>query len=309
MDEELDADFVIEQLERVCTKTKRLRNDIAIVCPFHPDSSPSCSVHTSGHRKKVGTFHCWSCGAKGGWEKLAAQLGLDSGKNYHPDNPFGTKARALAKRLKEEELVRQEMYVNNLPRGSTPWEHGSFRELPESFLVKVEARHWYDDLNACDRIVFPVKNRIGSVVGSAARRLDGEKFKPWMNSSGPWARGALFPLHIVPKSIDRIVLVEGPYDALRLNFRGIPTLAIIGSQNWQPQKAAILRAIGVQTVILCMDGDGAGRTAEAAIYADLKGKFERKKFTLPLNEDPPVDPGNMSQDRIDLLKEYVYADL
>ena len=301
--EELDRDFIIDELEKVCPDVRILRNDIMIVCPFHADNNPSCSVHLSGHKMPVGTYHCWSCGAKGPWNRLADKLGIDSGKYYSPVNPFRTKLRAMQRREKEEEALKQQAYRGNLPPGSMPWEHGSFRELPEDFLISIGAMRYYDDRSGCHRIVFPVKNRVGAVIGSTARRLDKNKKFPWLNSEGPWAKKTLYPLELLPKNAETAVLVEGPYDALRMNYYGIPTLAILGTQNWCPFKITVLTACGIKNIVICMDGDNAGRSAEKNILIDTKGILKRKRFRLPF-ENPPVDPGNMSIERIELLKEF-----
>lgn len=300
---ELDRDFVIDQLERAVSKTKILRNDIMIVCPFHPDNNPSCSVHISGHKRPVGTYHCWSCGAKGPWGRLAEKLGLDSGEYFHSENPFGAKARALERREEEDRELRRGMFANHLPLGCSPWEHGGFRELPEPFLVKVGALRYYDDTSDCYRIVFPVKNRIGVIIGSAARSLE-KSGKPWLNAPGPWASKALYPIELLPKNAETVVLVEGPYDALRLNYYGIPALSILGTQNWTSRKISILDACGIKSIVICMDGDPPGRTAEGQIFAHTEGKLKRKRFRLPF-ENPPVDPGNMSMERIEALMEFL----
>lgn len=299
---EIDRDFVIDQLERAVSKTKILKNDIAILCPFHPDSNPSCNVHLSGHKRPVGTFHCWSCGAKGPWSRLAEKLGLESGDTYHPDDPFGAKYRASKRRSKEEEELRRSLFRGHLPAGCQPWEHGPFRDLPEEYLIEIGAMRVYDDRSECYRIVFPIKNKIGVVVGSTARRLDQGSKVPWLNSPGPWARKTFYPIDKLPKLFDTVVLVEGPYDALRLNYLGIPALSILGTQNWSSEKISILESRAVRRIIIAMDGDPPGRKAEAQIFNDTEGKFKRKRFRLPF-ENPPVDPGNMSMKRVEVLRE------
>ena len=301
---EIDRDFVIDQLERAVSKTKIKTNDIEILCPFHPDSSPSCSVHISGHKRPIGTFHCWSCGAKGPWSRLADRLGLESGETYHPEDPFGSKWRASQRRARGEEEIQRSLFRGHLPAGSKPWEHGPFRELPEKFLTKIGAMRVYDDRSDCYRIVFPIKNKIGTAIGSAARRLDKEKLYPWINSPGPWARKTLYPIELLPKQFDAVVLVEGPYDALRLNYHGIPALSILGTQNWTEEKVSILQSRAVKRIIICMDGDRSGRKAEAEIFNNTEGKFKRKRFRLPY-ENPPVDPGNMSMERVEALREFL----
>jgi len=302
---DIDRDFVIDQLERVCAKTKMTRNDLVIVCPFHADSNPSCSVHISGHKMPVGTYHCWSCGAKGPWARLAEQLGLDAGEGYIPENPFRAKRRAIQERIKSDTEFGRDQLHNHMPLGSQPWEHGPFRGISEEFLIRLNSERWYDDKNQCYRIVFPVTNSNGVIVGSVARRTDKEKRMPWLNSPGSWARKVLFPLSIIPRPLTTVVLVEGPFDAIRLNYLGIPTLSILGTQNWSSQKISILEARKVKKVVICMDGDKAGRIAEYKIFKSLEDtKIKRKRFRLPIDMHSPIDPGNMDEEKIEALREF-----
>ena len=48
---------------------------ILIICPFHDDHTPSCSVN-----KYIGYFKCFACGESGSWEKLA------KAKNFNTDS-------------------------------------------------------------------------------------------------------------------------------------------------------------------------------------------------------------------------------
>jgi 5S rRNA maturation endonuclease (ribonuclease M5) len=303
---ELDRDFIIDQLERVCSDTKIGRHDIAIPCPFknHSNPKPSCMVHLSGHKTGVGVFHCWKCDSKGPWSKLAEALGLEYGYNYVPSNPFGAKNRAIKQMLADADEQVKEQFRDFMPLGSVPWEHGDFRGLSEEFLVKVGAKRYYDDKSECHRIVFPVKNKNGKIIGSVARRTDKNKFMSWINAPGQWAQYALFPLHILEKPLLCVVLVEGPFDALRLCNEGIPALAILGTSNWTKTKLSTLDGMGCKRVIICMDGDKAGRIAEQHIFESMEGgNIKRKRFRLPI-QNPGIDPGNMNEELVEALREF-----
>jgi hypothetical protein len=51
-----------------------------------------------------------------------------------------------------------------------------------------------------------------------------------------------------------------------------------------------------------MDGDPSGRGAETKIFNSLEDRIPRKRFRLPF-ESPPVDPGNMSMERVEVLQK------
>jgi hypothetical protein len=76
-----DAD-AIENLVVSClpedqTSIRQGNGDLMIVCPFHADRNPSCSVSPS----KNGCFHCFGCGEYGGLVKLTEQLqGISRGE-------------------------------------------------------------------------------------------------------------------------------------------------------------------------------------------------------------------------------------
>jgi DNA primase len=209
----------------------------------------------------------------------------------------------MERKEKEEMDQRRDQFHNHMPLGCSPWEFGDWRGISEDFLVKLDAQRYYDDRSGCFRIVFPVKSRMGVVIGSASRRLDDGTSYRWINSSGRWIRKALYPCASLPKNIKTVAIVEGPYDSIRLNHIGIPALSIMGTQNWDHGKMSILDALGIKNIVICMDGDAAGRGAEGKIYAATENKFNRKRFRLPF-ERPPVDPGNMSEERVETLREF-----
>jgi hypothetical protein len=49
---------------------------VFICCPFHGEKTPSCAVTVFSDRYLPGSFHCFGCGEKGSWNKLAEKLGL-----------------------------------------------------------------------------------------------------------------------------------------------------------------------------------------------------------------------------------------
>jgi DNA primase len=105
------------------------------------------------------------------------------------------------------------------------------------------------------------------------------------------------------RPLNTIVLVEGPFDALRLCYEGISALSILGTSNWSKLKLATLEGMACKKIIICMDGDKAGRDAERQIFEDTAGVIKRKRFRLPL-QTPGIDPGNMSEELLEALREF-----
>lgn len=71
----------------------------------------------------------------------------------------------------------------------------------------------------------------------------------------------LFGLWRLPQVLPKLVLVEGPLDALWVQEAGWPAVAILGSSVSDYQAALALKR-GVRKVILCFDNDEAGKRAE-----------------------------------------------
>ena len=67
---QVKAEASFEQiLERFGVKTVGRGKQRKALCPFHPDSQPSCSIHLE---RKV--FHCFGCGAKGSVLDFVARI-------------------------------------------------------------------------------------------------------------------------------------------------------------------------------------------------------------------------------------------
>ena len=103
---------------------------------------------------------------------------------------------------------------------------------------------------------------------------------------------------------DKVVLVEGPYDALKLYAAGVPALAILGTGNWTAQKASILLGLGLSTVFVMMDNDKSGWEAQDRIVKDLQQSIKTVGLRLPASLK---DPGGMSPSQIAWLKKKVGA--
>jgi hypothetical protein len=58
----IDRVFIVEQLETLTVRKKINSDNIAICCPWHRESEPSCFVSIKeGGKVDIGTFHCFGC--------------------------------------------------------------------------------------------------------------------------------------------------------------------------------------------------------------------------------------------------------
>src|SRR5207344_1553897 len=145
-----------------------------------------------------------------------------------------------------------------------------------------------------DRIVFPIVNLRGQVVGFGGRVLDQSEPKYLNSPETPvFEKGrelyGLFQARPAIRDAGRIVVVEGYMDVVALAQYGIGyTVATLGTATtvWHLQK--LLRQ--ADEVVFCFDGDAAGRRAawralENSLEQLQDGKQVKFLF-LPDGEDP-----------------------
>lgn len=145
------------------------------------------------------------------------------------------------------------------------------------------------------RIMFPIRDRRGHVIGFGGRVLSAEQSPKYLNSPETriFNKGSeLYGFHQVRQAhrqIDRVMIVEGYMDVVALSQFGIDyAVASLGTATTPEQLQLLLR--NTDEIICCYDGDNAGRTAawramENALPLLIDGKTIRFLF-LPDGEDP-----------------------
>jgi DNA primase len=142
-----------------------------------------------------------------------------------------------------------------------------------------------------DRLMFPIYDPGGHVVGFGGRVLDDRKPK-YLNSaeSSIFAkRGLLYGLNWAKQAIrkaDRLIVVEGYFDAIRLVLAGIAeVVAPLGTALTEDQ-ATLIRKY-THNVFLLYDSDQAGlRATFRAGDVLLRNSMSVRVVTLPEGEDP-----------------------
>ncbi|GAB6067447.1 DNA primase [Methylothermus subterraneus] len=144
------------------------------------------------------------------------------------------------------------------------------------------------------RLIFPIRNRRGQVVGFGGRALDSRGPK-YLNSpeSQIFTKGrevyGLYELWRTGGRPARIVVVEGYLDVLALAQHGIPNaVAILGTAVTSEHIQLLFQH--TEELVFCFDGDAAGakaawRALEAALPHLQPGRKVRFLW-LPPGEDP-----------------------
>ena len=147
------------------------------------------------------------------------------------------------------------------------------------------------------RVMVPIRDRQGRVIGFGGRALDGQEPK-YLNSpeTEVFEKGRhLFGLDRAADPIrraDRAVVVEGYFDVIALHAAGITNaVAALGTALSSRQITQLCRCCDSKRLILNFDSDGAGvKAAQRAIgeveQLALQGQLELRVLQLPAGKDP-----------------------
>jgi DNA primase len=169
----------------------------------------------------------------------------------------------------------------------------ALKDLIQAGLVKESDQgRRYDAFR--DRIIFPIRDSRGRVIGFGGRVLGSGEPKYLNSPETPvfHKRQALYGLYESrqrPGRPEEILVVEGYLDVATLAQHGIePVLATLGTATTPEHMRALTRL--ANRVIFCFDGDRAGRAAAwRAAETALPfggGSVEIKFLLLPDGEDP-----------------------
>ncbi len=181
---------------------------------------------------------------------------------------------------------------------------------------------WYDRFR--DRIMFPIRDPRGRVLGFGGRVLEGGEPK-YLNSPETvlFHKGQeLYGLHeirLARTSLKRLVFVEGYMDVVRLHQAGAAyAVATLGTATTPEHLKRAFRL--VSEVVFAFDGDRAGRAAawralQNALPEAREGRELRFLF-LPEGEDPDSLVGREGREAFETrlerampLSEYLAAQL
>jgi DNA primase len=181
---------------------------------------------------------------------------------------------------------------DNLLKALGEDEQAKKRLLETGMLVKNDAGRIYDRFR--DRVVFPIRDQRGRVIGFGGRVLGDDKPKYLNSPETPiFHKGrelyGLYEAKQANRRLDRVVVVEGYMDVIALAQHDITyAVATLGTATSQQHLERIFRLC--PQVVFCFDGDEAGRKAalralEAALPCLQDGRQARFLF-LPEGEDP-----------------------
>lgn len=261
--------------------------DLLVKCfsGLHEDSSPSLRID-----KVDGKFQCFSCGFKGNIFKHYGIL----------TNNVSIKIAKLKEKLKNLQI---DLSGLDFPEGHTPYTT-SFRGISKETLKTFGAFYTNSVEELSDRIIFPITDASGNNSIFVARHMLSDAQPKYVN----YPRGRIIPTFpvLLPKEAKSIVLVEGIFDMLNCYDKGLHNVVCsFGTQTLNANtkmKLLPYKTQGISKVFIMFDGDDAGTIAANKLKPVIEEQnLEVEIITLPEG----VDPGNLDQEYVDSIREYV----
>lgn len=144
----------------------------------------------------------------------------------------------------------------------------------------------------CGRIMFPLKDLSGRIVAFSGRRYDGQKDNKYVNTKGTpiFQKGEiLYHYYEARESVrkkNQVIVMEGFMAAIRSITIGVTNVVSLMGTAMTKEQVNLLKRLSTN-VVLCLDGDEAGRKAALVNGEELEKKgFQVKVAELSDNLDP-----------------------
>lgn len=320
---------IVEVISNYLPLTSKGKNYFG-VCPFHDDHSPSMSV--SKEKQIYTCFSCGATGNVFKFIQDYENISfLEAVKKCADMASISINVGQAKKVNKHQDLydiyeLSQKFYQNNINTelGKKAKEYLHSRKLDDNIikefgiglslnekdmLTKLLKSKKYDDktlirsglvnennylLNDVyrNRIMFPLYDLNGKVIGYNGRVYNGETENKYVNSKETdifKKRELLYNYHKAKDECRRkksVIIMEGPLDVIRAYTVGVKNCVASLGTAFGKEQAMLIRKLSTN-VILCFDGDDAGlKATKGAIEELTKLGIEPKIVRLENNSDP-----------------------
>jgi DNA primase len=303
------------------------RGQLKGLCPFHAERTPSFHVHVDR-----GFFYCFGCGAKGdafefvmrtqGMEFrdalrfLGERVGVEvrggpAGQGRRRDllevneaalayfraRLPGSPAEAYLRERRIEDATVAAWGLGYAPDG---WDgllqHLLTQGVRDDDLLELglitenERGRRYDRFR--QRLMFPVRDALGRLVGFAGRVL-GDALPKYLNTPETplFKKGELLygldRARTAIRETGEVIVVEGYMDVLALHQTGFGHAVAALGANLTTEQAEALTRLDAQRVLLAFDADEAGQRAVlAGLEQSVGRRFLVQAVRLPSGKDP-----------------------
>ncbi len=319
-----EANDLVALIEGSLPLRKAGRNLIAL-CPFHQEKTPSFTVYPDSQHYK-----CYGCGKAGdvftfvmeregvsfreAFEVLAQRVGISTERVFGASDraakaASGHEVLAAVRRFFQEalQLPSGRVALDYLRRrgledgiepfglGVHPTEPGALLRFARAQRLPLEVlegaglvRDGRESFRG--RVMFPIEDVRGRVVGFGGRALDDAPAKYLNSPESPLfrKRSVLYGLRRVKEAGERrIVVVEGYTDVIACHLAGFRGAVATLGTALTPEHGRALTRFATAGVVLLFDGDRAGRAAAEKAYGELvRTELPLRTAMLPEGMDP-----------------------
>ena len=264
-------------------------------CPIHGGDNPT------GFIFKHGLFYCHTsdCGGGDVFDFVAKMNSLDIDKNFRDvinltasilgfnitNMELGQRASNYMKEYRQwkELTIRKknaieinEFNLNTLGKLFPVTKYRGFtKEIIDLYELK-----FCKDLN---RIVLPIREIGGTVIGATMRRVDESEEIKWLHKpTGIKTGDTLFGIHLIQSACP--IIVEGAFDVMKLRQLGLESVATFGAKLTDEQAKILMKHYF--KIAIMYDGDKAGNIATTNAIEKLRYKMDMDIYNLPYGKDP-----------------------
>ncbi|WP_341808239.1 DNA primase [Wolbachia endosymbiont (group E) of Neria commutata] len=313
------------------------------LCPFHHEKTPSFSVSNT-----KGLYYCFGCSAYGdafefisqteglsfkeAVEKLAPVAGVELPKDLNitkendklfstlhlATNWFSQKKQSVLNYLKQRKISPE--IISKFKIGYAPSsglkEYLNSAGIKDNTLIDIGLINKNFRDYFYDRLIFPIHNITGKVIGFGGRALSSEQQPKYLNSPESQLfkkKENLYGLNFALSEIRKkqhIFVVEGYMDVIALHQAGISnTVAPLGTAISAEQIKHLWKF--AKEISICMDGDSAGYNAATRVAVlvlpILEPGYTLKFVTLPNSKDPYDVCNELDYKKEDVLTALDYS--
>lgn len=231
----MDVDLFLDTLSDRGIMVRRVGKEAKILCPFHDEVDPSLFIN-----RESGKWHCFGCDKGGKLEFLAKRFGIRiDNKNdaYH----VGGASKKGEPITNSPDGIIYNYFVN---RGFD--KENIYRLFNDFGIKKVRfgsQSYVYASVNDFDN------NQVGWLM----RSITDKKF---IMKRGFESKKYFFGEHLLPKDIETLIVVEGPFDLFKVYCAGYPVLASLGLGGANQKLARVIKQCSnLKNLILFFDSD------------------------------------------------------
>jgi DNA primase len=323
------------------------------VCPFHDDTNPSMSV--SKEKQIYTCFSCGATGnvfnfvmdyENVSFRDAVIKIGNMVGIRVDVKDNIKKKKESPLYKMYDLALL---MYQNNInsAKGKLAKEYLEKRNINNDLIIKfkigystkdkdtlykllkaknysdedilksglvVKGDNGYHDIYY-DRIMFPLFDTNGRVVGFSGRSYDGSKDFKYINTKETeiFKKGELLYNYHVARDVARrkkeVIVVEGFMDVIRLSSAGIDNVVATMGTAVTKEQATLLKRVA-PSITLMFDGDDAGIRATYSCLNELeKINVSAKVVSIPDSLDPDDYIVNNGKEAIERLINSSISDI